>query len=65
MTEEIVELVEDDADVELGYDPDEIARQVLAGHWGRGNRRNDRLRAAGYDPNLIATCVKNILRPTT
>lgn len=27
----------------------EVAREVIAGHWGRGNERKQRLQEAGYD----------------
>jgi lysozyme len=28
---------------------EEVAKEVIAGHWGRGNRRKERLEAAGYN----------------
>lgn len=32
---------------------DQVARQVIAGAWGNGTDRINRLRAAGYDPNAV------------
>jgi CW_7 repeat len=32
---------------------EEVAKEVVAGHWGRGQDRNKRLRDAGYDPLTI------------
>lgn len=39
----------------------EIAHQVLAGKWGNGPDRINRLRAAGYDPNAVQAEVNRIL----
>jgi hypothetical protein len=33
--------------------PEEVAREVLAGHWGRGHRRAERLQLAGYDKAAV------------
>lgn len=38
-----------------------VAEEVVAGHWGRGNRRKQRLRDAGYDPDAVLQEVHNIL----
>lgn len=39
----------------------EIAHEVIAGKWGNGESRKNRLKAAGYDPNLIQVLVNEIL----
>jgi hypothetical protein len=39
---------------------EEVAREVIAGHWGRGNVRKSRLQKAGYDPAEIAAKVTKI-----
>lgn len=40
---------------------DEIARQVIAGDWGNGQERADRLTAAGYDYNAVQNRVNELL----
>jgi hypothetical protein len=45
---EVVEVVLEDEVVSTSNV--EVAREVIAGRWGRGNRRKDRLKDAGYDP---------------
>lgn len=62
MTDELLD-EEELPQTEASYDAVEIAREVLAGRWGRGNRRKIRLIEAGYDPDLIAFHVNNILHP--
>lgn len=39
-----------------------VAKEVLAGHWGRGNRRNKRLEDAGFNPAEVNAAVANILK---
>ncbi len=39
----------------------EIAKEVLAGKWGSGEDRKNRLRAAGYDPASVQACVNALL----
>lgn len=36
-----------------GKTNEEVAREVLAGHWGRGHRRAERLQLAGYDKAAV------------
>lgn len=38
-----------------------IAREVLAGKWGNGNDRKNRLQAAGYDYNAVQNRVNQLL----
>lgn len=38
----------------------QIAREVLAGMWGRGNDRKRRLKEAGYDPEKIQAAVEKL-----
>ena len=38
-----------------------IARQVLAGQWGNGQERINRLTAAGYDAGAVQQAVDNIV----
>ena len=38
-----------------------IVNEVLAGKWGNGNDRYNRLKKAGYNPNTIQTAVNNKL----
>lgn len=40
---------------------DEIASEVIAGKWGNGDDRTNRLRAAGYDPSAIQSIVNRRL----
>ena len=40
---------------------DEIAREVLAGSWGNGTDRKNRLTAAGYDYNAVQSRVNALL----
>ena len=41
---------------------DDIAREVIAGKWGVGNERKQRLRAAGYNPQMVQARVNEILK---
>lgn len=43
-------------------DVETVAREVLSGHWGRGNRRRQRLEAAGFDADEVNVAVNNILK---
>ena len=40
---------------------DQIADEVINGKWGNGTDRSNRLRAAGYDPNVIQNLVNQKL----
>lgn len=40
---------------------DEIAKEVIAGKWGVGTERKQRLRAAGYNPSMVQAKVNEIL----
>lgn len=40
---------------------DEIAAEVIAGKWGNGTDRKNRLQAAGYDYNAVQACVDSKL----
>ena len=44
-----------------GIGLDDIARQVLAGQWGNGQDRINRLTAAGYDAAAVQRAVDNIV----
>lgn len=39
-----------------------VAHEVIAGKWGNGQERVDRLKAAGYDPTMIQNKVNEILK---
>ena len=41
---------------------DKIAKEVIAGKWGTGNERKQRLRAAGYNPAMIQARVNELLK---
>lgn len=41
---------------------DELAREVIAGKWGNGPERRQRLTAAGYDADAVQQKVNNFLR---
>lgn len=43
----------------------EIAREVIAGKWGTGNDRKNRLTKAGYDYNAVQAEVNKQLRPAS
>src|SRR3982751_3647079 len=36
-----------------GLSNEEVAKEVVAGHWGRGQVRKERLADAGYDPEAV------------
>lgn len=40
---------------------DEVAREVIAGKWGNGDDRKERLTAAGYDYNSVQSKVNELL----
>ena len=40
---------------------DQIAQEVINGKWGNGSDRTNRLRSAGYDPNVIQNLVNQKL----
>lgn len=40
---------------------EEIANEVIAGKWGNGTMRHNRLRAAGYNPSMVQAKVNDIL----
>ena len=46
----------------LGKNVDEIAREVIAGKWGNGDDRKQKLTAAGYDASAVQNRVNEILR---
>lgn len=39
-----------------------LAREVLAGRWGNGQERVERLKAAGYDPAKVQTAVNKLVK---
>ena len=41
---------------------DEIAQEVIDGKWGVGTERKQRLRAAGYNPQIVQARVNEILK---
>lgn len=41
---------------------DELAREVIAGKWGNGAERKNRLTAAGYDYSVVQNRVNQILK---
>lgn len=43
-------------------DLDKIAREVIAGKWGAGADRRERLAGAGYDPDEVQGIVNNMLK---
>ena len=46
----------------LTADLDKIAREVIAGKWGAGADRRERLAGAGYDPDEVQGIVNNMLK---
>ena len=38
-----------------------IAFEVIAGKWGNGEERKNRLKTAGYDYNIIQSCVNDLM----
>ena len=42
-----------------------IAREVIAGKWGNGEDRRNRLTQAGYNYNVIQSLVNSILKPSS
>lgn len=47
---------------ETEYDIESIAREVIAGKWGNGRVRKEKLEAAGYNYKIIQKAVNDILR---
>lgn len=47
---------------ETEYDIESIAREVIAGKWGNGRVRKEKLEAAGYNYKIIQRAVNDILR---
>ena len=45
----------------LSKSTDELAREVIAGKWGNGSERTEKLRKSGHDPSLIQRKVNKIL----
>lgn len=43
---------------------EEVAREVIAGKWGTGIERKQRLRAAGFNPSLVQAKVNELLGKT-
>lgn len=41
---------------------EEIAKEVIAGKWGNGNERKEKLKSAGYNPTTIQRLVNQILK---
>lgn len=41
---------------------DDVAREVIAGKWGNGADRRNRLRVAGYNPALVQARVNELLK---
>lgn len=41
---------------------EEIANEVIAGLWGNGKERNQKLREAGYNPSAVQRIVNKILK---
>ena len=39
-----------------------VAHEVIAGRWGNGQERIDRLKAAGYDPDKIQKRVNELMK---
>ena len=39
-----------------------VAHEVIAGKWGNGQERIDRLKAAGYDPDKIQKRVNELMK---
>lgn len=62
MTDEAVDAVEDTDVAETPVDSHvtETAHEVIAGKWGRGNARKERLRDAGFDPSVVQKEVDKI-----
>ena len=44
------------------YNVEEIAREVIAGKWGNGRVRKEKLEAAGYNYKIIQKAVNELLR---
>ena len=44
---------------------EELAKEVIAGKWGNGNERREKLRANGYDYDAVQDRVNQILSKNT
>lgn len=60
--EEIPVVPVDDEPISLPQEPSrtQIAQEVIAGKWGRGQARRRRLSDAGHDPDSIQAAVDEI-----
>jgi hypothetical protein len=61
-----VEVNEPNVDVDVADPPlsaavHEVALEVIAGHWGRGQVRQRRLEDAGWDPKVVQEEVAKIM----
>ena len=54
------EVVVDETVSEGSKSNKEIASEVIAGHWGRGNDRKQRLQEAGYDVAAVSEEISKI-----
>lgn len=59
---EVSSEVDLEASSEVKKSINQVAKEVLAGHWGRGNVRNGRLLAAGYEPREVNKEIESILK---
>ncbi len=50
-----------ETEVEIDPAVDTVARQVLAGQWGRGQNRNKRLEASGHNVEAVDARIKQII----
>ena len=41
---------------------DDVAKEVIAGKWGNGTDRRNRLRAVGYNPSIVQSRVNELLK---
>ena len=53
------------AKVETSKSVEELANEVIAGKWGNGQERKDKLTAAGYDYNAVQNKVNELLSSNT
>lgn len=62
MDEEVPEVSEEQSEQQPEKSVNEVAKEALAGKWGRGQMRKQRLQEAGYNPAEVQEEIGRIIR---
>lgn len=52
---------EEDPEEDAPSDLEAVAREVIAGHWGRGRVAREKLQEAGHDPSQVEEEMRKII----